>query len=122
MMAWYFSGGYVLRAPEHHVLEEVGEARLAGLDLVARAGLHRDLERHEVREAGRHDDDLQAVGQSFLDGVKRQDVARPGAFSRAGFFAAVFWARAVTATRPSRATASVRDREMGTFFIRESGL
>jgi hypothetical protein len=56
-------GGICLRAPEHHVLEEVGEPRLAGLDLVARPGLHRNVQRHDVGEARRDDDDREAVGE-----------------------------------------------------------
>jgi len=70
-------------AAEHHVLEEVGEARLARLDLVARTGLYRDRQRHQVREAGRHDDDLQAVGQQLLGGLEGQHV-RPGGRSGCG--------------------------------------
>ena len=65
-----------LRPPEHHVLEEVSEARLAGLHLVPRPGLDRDLERHDVREAGRDDDHAQAVRQRALLGVEGEDAAR----------------------------------------------
>jgi hypothetical protein len=67
-----------LRAAEHHVLEEVREARLAGLHLVARAGHHRDLQRHDVREAGRHHDHLEAVRERALAGVERQDARSRG--------------------------------------------
>ena len=49
---------------------------LARLDLVARPGLHRDLDADEIREAGRHDDDLQAVGERRLGRLERQDVVR----------------------------------------------
>ena len=64
-----------LRAAEHHVLEEVREARLARLDLVARAGLDRDLQRHDVGEAGRDHDHAQAVRQGALGGLERKDAA-----------------------------------------------
>ena len=71
-----------LRPAEHHVLEEVGETGLAGLDLVPRARLHRDLDRDDVREAGRHDDHLQAVREGRLRRVEGQDVG--GGFRGSG--------------------------------------
>ena len=45
----YFAGGYLGRAAKHQVLEQVGEARLAGFHFIARAGLHRNLDAHQVR-------------------------------------------------------------------------
>ena len=60
------SGGVVRRAAEHQVLEEVREAGLAGLDLVARAGLDRNLDADEVRKSRRHDDDLEAVRRACV--------------------------------------------------------
>ncbi len=68
-------GRVELRPAEHHVFEEMGEARLARLDLIARAGLHGDLERDEIGKAGRNDDDFQPVGKSLFRGVEREDVA-----------------------------------------------
>jgi hypothetical protein len=44
-------GRVLLGAAEHHVLEEVREAGLAGLHLVARARLDRDLQRHHALSA-----------------------------------------------------------------------
>ena len=78
-----------LRAPKHHVLEEVREPGLARLDLVARSRLHGDLERDDVGEAGRHDDDLQAVGESLLRRPKGKNVrcrnSGPVRFRSGGF-------------------------------------
>src|SRR4029079_18380053 len=51
------------RAPEHQVLEEVSEAGLPRLYLVARTRLNRDLYRHEVWKAGGHDNHFEAVRQ-----------------------------------------------------------
>ena len=65
----------VRRAAEHQVLEEMRETRLARLDLVARPGLHRDLDADEVRKPGRDDDHPQAVGERALGRLERQDVA-----------------------------------------------
>ena len=59
---------------EHHVLEEVREAGFARLDFVARAGLHRNLQRDDIREAGRHHDHLEAIRQRFLAGGEGQQV------------------------------------------------
>jgi hypothetical protein len=69
----------LLRPAEHQVLEEVRVPGLAGLDLVARSGLHRNLHGHQVGKPGRHDDDLQAVGKRPLGRAERQDVVRRGA-------------------------------------------
>ncbi len=66
------------RAPEHQVLEEVGEARAPRFDLVARPRLHRDLHRHDVREAGGYDDHAQPVRQRRLRGLEGENVGRPG--------------------------------------------
>ncbi len=56
--------GRVVVAPaKHDVLEEVREAALAGLDLVARARRDDDVERDEVRVVGRNRHETQAVGQ-----------------------------------------------------------
>src|SRR5260370_40678407 len=68
-------GEVELRPAEHHVFEEMGEARLARLDLIARAGLHGDLERDEIGKAGRNDDDFQPVGKSLFRGGEREDLA-----------------------------------------------
>jgi hypothetical protein len=64
-----------LRPAEHHVLEEVRKARLARLDLIARASLNGDLQRDEVGEASRDDDHLEAVGERPLHCLEWQDVA-----------------------------------------------
>ena len=53
----------ILGAAEHHVLEEVGKARLAGFHLVARPGLDDDPEGDQIGKAGRHGDHSQAIGQ-----------------------------------------------------------
>jgi hypothetical protein len=63
-----------LRPSEHHVLEEVRETRLAGLHLVPRPGLHRDLERDDVREAGGDHDDPEPVRQRLLGYGQGEDV------------------------------------------------
>ena len=52
-------------AAEHHVFKEVGEAGLAVLDLVARAGLHRNVQRHHAGAVGGHHDHAQAVVQGL---------------------------------------------------------
>ena len=72
------------RAAEHHVLEEVREAALARLDLVARAGLHRDLQRDDVRESRRDHDHLEAVGERLFGRLERQDVGAGGLRLRGG--------------------------------------
>jgi hypothetical protein len=74
MISWYFSFGNFSVPPEHHVLEEMGETRLAGLDFVARSRLDVDVERDQVRERGGDDDDFQPVRKRLLDSVERKDV------------------------------------------------
>ena len=64
-----------LGAPEHHVLEKVGEAAFAGLHLVPRARAHDDLERDHVRKRRRHHDDAQAVGEVADGDVVGKDAA-----------------------------------------------
>ena len=54
-------GRKALGAAEHHVLEEVREARAAGLVFVARAGTHDRPVRDEPVARHRHDDDGEAV-------------------------------------------------------------
>ena len=49
---------------------------LPGLDFVARAGLHRDLQRHDVREPGRDDDDAAARWRACLGNRERQQLVR----------------------------------------------
>ena len=57
------------------MLEEVGEARLARLDLVAAADGDGDLERHHVGLAGGHGEHAQPVAEhALVDGV-REDAA-----------------------------------------------
>ena len=56
-------GRVFFRTPEHHVLEEMREAGLARFDFIARTGLDRDLDRDDVGEVRRYDDDAQAVLQ-----------------------------------------------------------
>jgi hypothetical protein len=48
------------------VFEQVGEAALAGFDLVARSGLHDDEERNDVGVVGGNRDQAQAVGKIVL--------------------------------------------------------
>ena len=55
------------------------EARLAGLDLVARADLHRNLDADQIRKSGRHDDDSQAVSERRFGGGERQNITDSGA-------------------------------------------
>ncbi len=74
----------LLRPAKHHVLEEVGEAGLAGLDLVPRARLHGDLERDDVRKSRGHDDHLQPVRKSRLRGLERQEIGFRLLGARAG--------------------------------------
>jgi hypothetical protein len=57
------------------VLEEVREAALAGLDLVARARRDDDVERDEVRVVGRHGDEPQAVRQVVNRVLVREKLA-----------------------------------------------
>jgi hypothetical protein len=64
----------MLGAAEHHVFEEMSEAGLAGLNLVPRSGLDRDLQGYQVREAGWHDDHAQPVRKRDLRRLERQDV------------------------------------------------
>jgi hypothetical protein len=66
------------------VLEEVREAGLARLHFVARTGLHRDLDRHDVGEAGLHDYDLQAIGERALGVRERHDIAGGSSAGGAG--------------------------------------
>ena len=68
-------GRRVRRPPEHQMLEEMREARLARLDFVARPDLHGDLNADQIGKSGRHDDHLQAVGERGFGGRERQDVA-----------------------------------------------
>ena len=63
-----------LRAAEHHVLEEMGEARLPRFHLVPRAGLYRNLERDQVREPRGNDDDAQPIGEGRLCRAERENV------------------------------------------------
>jgi hypothetical protein len=53
---------HVRRALEHHVLEQVGEARLAGL-LVPAADVVPEVDRHERRAGVAREDDAQPVVQ-----------------------------------------------------------
>ena len=52
-------------ALEHHVLEQVGEAGLAG-DLVLRADAVPDVDRDDRREVVLGDDQAEAVGQALV--------------------------------------------------------
>ena len=49
------------------MLEEVREAALAGLDLIARTGADHDVERDDVRIIGGNGDQAEAVGQVLLN-------------------------------------------------------
>ncbi len=62
-------------AAEHHVFEEVCEPGLPRLDLVPRARLDRDLQRNQVREPRRDDDDLEAICEGGLSRLEGKDVA-----------------------------------------------
>ena len=68
-------GRRIRRPAEHQVLEEVREARLARLDLVARPDLHGDPDAYQIRKSGRDDNHLQTVGQRGFGGRKRENVA-----------------------------------------------
>jgi hypothetical protein len=56
----------LLGATKHHVLEQVREAGFAGLDLIARTGLHHDIEGNDIRVVGRDGNQPQPVGKIFL--------------------------------------------------------
>ena len=69
--------GMLLRAAEHHVLEEVGEARAAGLHLVAAARAD-DREIGDKPRAGRRDrNQRQPVGKPMLLDKGRGKILRP---------------------------------------------
>ncbi len=74
----YFSGGVFGRAAEHEVFEEMGEAGVAGFDLVAGAGLDHDVDGDDVGIVGRDGDEAQAVGQVFLRVGVGKDLAGLG--------------------------------------------
>ena len=61
-----------LRAAEHHVLEEVREAGLPRLDLVARAGSHHGPEGQQSGAIERHRHDLESVVQDGEIGAVRE--------------------------------------------------
>jgi hypothetical protein len=68
-------GREILAAAEHHVLEEVCEAALARLNLVARAGRDDDVERDEIRVIGRDGDEPEPVRQVVNRIVVRENFA-----------------------------------------------
>ncbi len=70
---------------EHHVLEEVGEAAVAWLDLVAGAGAHHGVIGHRPRAVVGDDDHLEAVVERGLVDLVGEDVTRRSLlFSGAG--------------------------------------
>ena len=80
----YF-GRELLRAAEHQVFEQVREAGVSRFHLVARAGLHHDVQRHDIGEVRRDRDQAQAVRQILLRvgiGEDLRAVWRPAAAQR----------------------------------------
>ncbi len=58
------------------MLEQVREAGLAGLDFIARAGLHDDVHRDQVRRIRGDGDEPQAVSEILLRISKRKRLLR----------------------------------------------
>jgi hypothetical protein len=66
--------GIGLRAAEHHVLEEVGEARLAGLHFVAAPGPHDRVVGDDAGAFHRDQDDLEPVREGLPLGLIGEDI------------------------------------------------
>ena len=56
------------------MLEQVREAALARLDLIARAGLNDDVQRNDVRRVRRNRDEAQPVREIMLIVAERKDL------------------------------------------------
>jgi len=76
----------LFRTAKHHVLEEMGEARLAWLDFVARSGLHRDLDRDDIGVIGPDDDHAQPVVELAHQVGHVEYLCALRSFSRIGSF------------------------------------
>ena len=66
----------MLAAAKHQMLEQVRVTALAFLRFVARAGLHDDLQRYQIRIIGRHRDQPQAIRQIVNRIIVSEGLAR----------------------------------------------